>query len=151
MPQLELQHTYPTLQVLIPHMTLTGAVATPHMRCEQTAPGGAHSPQPALQQTRPGAHQLEPQATGPAGGSGSGSSAISAIPESAAVSTGAVAEAWPESSGPTPASAGTRTGTAWPVTPRGVGARAAVRRSGKTGGTRAGPEDVATGIVGSIG
>jgi hypothetical protein len=49
MPQLALQQTCPTLQVLGPHMTLEATLATPHNCCEQLSPGAVQIPQLALQ------------------------------------------------------------------------------------------------------
>lgn len=49
MPQLALQQTCPTLQVLGPHMTLAATFATPHSCCGQFSPGDVQIPQLALQ------------------------------------------------------------------------------------------------------
>jgi hypothetical protein len=49
-PQLALQQTSPTLQVLGPHETLIGEIG-PQRTWLQEAPGGRHCPQLALQQT----------------------------------------------------------------------------------------------------
>ena len=50
-PQLALQHTSPTLQVFIPHGTLTGTVGPSQRAREQVAPGAVQIPQLALQHT----------------------------------------------------------------------------------------------------
>ena len=63
-PQLALQQTCPTLQVLIPQGRLTGIVGPPwQARASQAAPGAAQMPQLALQQTCPTLHVLGPQLT----------------------------------------------------------------------------------------
>src|ERR1019366_6393590 len=64
-PQLELQHTWPTLQVLAPHGALLGIEAKPQSCREHASPGAAQSPHVGLQQTSPGAHMVEgPHGTG---------------------------------------------------------------------------------------
>ena len=51
MPQLGLQHTSVTLQVLIPHGELTGEDGAPQKTLVQAPPGGVQTPQLGLQQT----------------------------------------------------------------------------------------------------
>ena len=51
MPQLGLQHTSVTLQVLIPQGVLTGEDGAPQKTLVQAPPGGVQTPQLALQHT----------------------------------------------------------------------------------------------------
>jgi hypothetical protein len=51
MPQLALQHTWPTLQVLRPQSALKGIVGPLHARCEHVSPRRTQMPQLALQHT----------------------------------------------------------------------------------------------------
>jgi hypothetical protein len=67
MPQLGLQHTWPTLQVFLPQAVLVAMGFTPQSRCEHLEPGGAHVPQLALQHTRPSPHVASPQRVPAAG------------------------------------------------------------------------------------
>ncbi len=60
MPQLALQHTSPTLQVLGPQETLLGATAQGSRGHDP--PGGVQMPQLALQHTCPSGHVAAPQA-----------------------------------------------------------------------------------------
>jgi hypothetical protein len=63
-PQLALQHTCPTLQVLIPHGTLTGIVGPPlHATGSHGTPGGLQTPQLSLQQTCPTSQVFLPHGT----------------------------------------------------------------------------------------
>jgi hypothetical protein len=51
MPQLGLQHTSPTLQVDLPHITLTGLwILLSHGVGSQLSPGATQTPQLGLQQ-----------------------------------------------------------------------------------------------------
>jgi hypothetical protein len=51
MPQLLLQQTWPTLQVLGPHITLVERFGTSQRCCKQLPPGKVQMPQLSLQQT----------------------------------------------------------------------------------------------------
>jgi hypothetical protein len=53
MPQLGLQQTWPTLQVLGPHIMLLAKFGRSQRSCEQLAPGSAQVPQLSLQHTCP--------------------------------------------------------------------------------------------------
>ena len=51
MPQLALQHIWPTLHVFGPHWTLVGSTGWPHATWLQVSPGAVQMPQAALQHT----------------------------------------------------------------------------------------------------
>jgi hypothetical protein len=92
MPQLELQHTCPTLQVFGPHCVLDGTVDMPHTSCEQRSPGCTQVPQLALQHTSPGAQIAAPQVTpGCSAAATAGVSPSFAAPPSAAAAVAASA------------------------------------------------------------
>src|SRR4051794_14280475 len=80
MPQLGLQHTSETLQVLGPHGALTGAVGKPQKR-GQVSPGRTQVLQFQLQHCSPSSQMRHPQRTGGAafgGDAASGADAASA-------------------------------------------------------------------------
>src|SRR5260221_3756807 len=68
MPQLGLQHTSVTLQVLIPQGVLTGDDGAPQKTLVQAPPGGVQTPQLGLQHTWSDGQLTGPQGTrGPGG------------------------------------------------------------------------------------
>jgi len=60
-PQLALQHSMPTLHVLMPQVTLTGySISFAQAVVSQGCPGRTHVPQLALQHTKPTLQVLMP-------------------------------------------------------------------------------------------